>query len=166
MTTTIENAFGSRLMTPGGFLLNNELTDFSFRTEKNGIPIANRVEPGKRPRSSMSPTIVLKDNKPILVIGSTGGSAIIGFVVQSIIAYIDWDMNIKEAIDFPHLINRFGTFDIEDDPQLDVLANQLKDIGFIVNRRAMNSGTHAIALGETGLFGAADNRREGSVVGE
>ena len=75
-------------------------------------------------------------------------------------------MNIKEAIDFPHLINRFGAFDIEDDPQLDVLANQLKDIGFIVNRRAMNSGTHAIALGETGLFGAADNRREGSVVGE
>jgi gamma-glutamyltranspeptidase/glutathione hydrolase len=166
MTTTIENAFGSRLMTPGGFLLNNELTDFSFRTEKNGLPIANRVEPGKRPRSSMSPTIVLKDNKPILVIGSTGGSAIIGFVVQSIIAYIDWDMDIKEAIDFPHLINRFGAFDIEDDSQLDILANQLKDVGFVVNRRKMNSGTHAISVGETGFLGAADNRREGNVVGE
>ena len=166
MTTTIENAFGSRLMTPGGFLLNNELTDFSFRTEKNGLPIANRVEPGKRPRSSMSPTIVLKDNKPILVIGSTGGSAIIGFVVQSIIAYIDWDMDIKEAIDFPHLINRFGAFDIEDDSQLDILANQLKDVGFVVNRRKMNSGTHAISVGETGFLGAADNKREGNVVGE
>ena len=166
MTTTIENAFGSRLMTPGGFLLNNELTDFSFKTEKNGLPIANRVEPGKRPRSSMSPTIVLKDNKPILVIGSTGGSAIIGFVVQSIIAYIDWDMDIKEAIDFPHLINRFGAFDIEDDSQLDILANQLKDVGFVVNRRKMNSGTHAISVGETGFLGAADNRREGNVVGE
>ncbi|WP_195745108.1 gamma-glutamyltransferase, partial [Vibrio parahaemolyticus] len=74
---TIENAFGSRLMVRG-FLLNNELTDFSFRTHQNGVPIANRLEPGKRPRSSMAPTIIMKDNQPYMAIGSPGGSRIIG----------------------------------------------------------------------------------------
>ena len=89
MTTTIESGFGSRLMT-GGFLLNNELTDFSFKTHDGSLPVANRVEPGKRPRSSMSPTIVMKDGKPLLAIGSPGGSQIIGYVAQALIAYIDW----------------------------------------------------------------------------
>ena len=85
MTTTIENGFGSRLFTQG-FLLNNELTDFSFETrDEAGYPIANRVEPGKRPRSSMSPSIVMKDGKPVLVIGSPGGSRIIGYVAKAII---------------------------------------------------------------------------------
>ena len=88
MTTTIENGFGSRLMV-GGFLLNNELTDFSFRSHKDGVPIANRVEPGKRPRSSMAPTIVMKDGAPVIVAGSPGGSRIIGYTAQSIIAMID-----------------------------------------------------------------------------
>ena len=85
MTTTIENGLGSRLMT-NGFLLNNELTDFSFSSHRDGVPIANRVEPGKRPRSSMSPTIILKDGLPNLVIGSPGGSWIIGYVAQAIVA--------------------------------------------------------------------------------
>ena len=165
MTTTIENAFGSRLMTPGGFLLNNELTDFSFKTNIDGVPIANRVEPGKRPRSSMSPTIVLKDNKPILVLGSTGGSRIIGFVVKTIIAHIDWGMDVKTAIDFPNLINRFGTFDIEMGAGLEKLADQLMELGFVVKIRPLNSGTHAISLSAAGLHGAADYRREGIALG-
>ena len=165
MTTTIENAFGSRLMTPGGFLLNNELTDFSFKTNIDGVPIANRVEPGKRPRSSMSPTIVLKDNKPILVLGSTGGSRIIGFVVKTIIAHIDWGMDVKTAIDFPNLINRFGTFDIEMGAGLEKLADQLMELGFVVKIRPLNSGTHAISLSAAGMHGAADYRREGIALG-
>ena len=165
MTTTIENAFGSRLITPGGFLLNNELTDFSFKTSIDGVLIANRVEAGKRPRSSMSPTIVLKDNKPILVLGSTGGSGIIGFVVKTIIAHIDWGMDIKAAIDFPNLINRFGTFDLEMGTGLEKLADQLMELGFVVKIRPLNSGTHAISLGAAGLHGAADYRREGIALG-
>ena len=165
MTTTIENAFGSRLMTPGGFLLNNELTDFSFKTNIDGVPIANRVEPVKRPRSSMSPTIILKDNKPVLVLGSTGGSGIIGFVVKTIIAHIDWGMDVKAAIDFPNLINRFGTFDIEMGAGLEKLADQLMELGFVVKIRPLNSGTHAISLSAAGLHGAADYRREGIALG-
>ena len=165
MTTTIENSFGSRLMTPGGFLLNNELTDFSFKTSIDGVLIANRVEPGKRPRSSMSPTIVLKDNKPVLVLGSTGGSGIIGFVVKTIIAHIDWGMDVKAAIDFPNLINRFGTFDIEMGAGLERLADQLIELGFVVKIRPLNSGTHAISLSAAGLHGAADYRREGIALG-
>ena len=106
MTTTIENAFGSRLMVRG-FLLNNELTDFSFRTHRNGVPIANRLAPGKRPRSSMSPTIVMRNGKPVLAIGSPGGSRIIGYVASAIIAWADWGMNIQKALDLPHAVNRF-----------------------------------------------------------
>lgn len=125
MTTTIENAFGSRLMTKGGFLLNNEMTDFSFRAEKDGAPIANRVEPGKRPRSSMAPTIVMKNGKPYLVIGSPGGSRIIGYVAQAIIAYIDWGMDAQQAVAMPHLVNRFGVFEIEEGTAAEALADAL-----------------------------------------
>lgn len=91
MTTTIENGFGSRLMS-NGFLLNNELTDFSFRSHRDGVPIANRLEPGKRPRSSMAPTIVMKEGTPVLAIGSPGGSRIIGYVATAIVAWADWGM--------------------------------------------------------------------------
>ena len=103
MTTTIENAFGSRLITPGGYFLNNELTDFSFRTHRDGVPIANRLEPGKRPRSSMAPTIVLKDGKPVLVLGSPGGKRIISYVTKTIIAHLDWNRGfnspVQQAVD-------------------------------------------------------------------
>ena len=121
MTTTIENAFGSRLMTNGGFLLNNQMTDFSFRAIKDGVPIANRVEPGKRPRSSMAPTIVLKNGKPYLVIGSPGGSRIIGFVAKAIIAYVDWGMTVQQVVSMPHLINRFGTFELEKNTKAEMM---------------------------------------------
>ncbi len=133
MTTTIENAFGSRLMVRG-FLLNNELTDFSFRSHKNGIPIANRVEPGKRPRSSMAPTIVMHDGKPVLVIGSPGGSRIIGYVASAIIAHLDWGgMDVQQAVSMPHLVNRFDTYDLEEGGTWAVeLAQPLSALGYEV----------------------------------
>ncbi len=166
MTTTIENGFGSRLMAPGGFLLNNELTDFSFRSHRNGLAIANRVEPGKRPRSSMSPTIVLKNGKPVLVIGSPGGSRIIGYVAKTIIGYMDWGLNIQSAINLPHLVNRFGTYDVEDGTTAMTFETPLQAFGFKTNARALTSGIHAIAITPDGLEGGADPRREGIALGE
>ena len=165
MTTTIENGFGSRLMT-NGFLLNNELTDFSFSSHRNGVPIANRVEPGKRPRSSMSPTIVLKDGRPILVIGSPGGSRIIGYVAQAIIAHLDWGMDIQAAVSMPHAVNRFGAYDLEKGTFLEDMVEPLETLGYKVNVRNLNSGLHAISIGEDNLSGGADPRREGIVLGE
>ena len=165
MTTTIENAFGSRLMV-AGFLLNNELTDFSFRSHRDGVPVANRVEPGKRPRSSMAPTIVLKDGEPALVVGSPGGSRIIGYVAKTIVAHIDWGMDVQQAVTLPHLVNRFGTYDVEEGSAAAELGEPLKALGFNVETRALNSGLHAIALGEDGLTGGADPRREGIAIGE
>lgn len=165
MTTTIENGFGSRLMS-GGFLLNNELTDFSFKTHDEGLPVANRVEPGKRPRSSMSPTIVLKDGKPVLAIGSPGGSQIIGYVAQALIAHIDWGMDVGEIVAMPHLINRFGLYDLEAGTAAEKLAEPLKALGYDVKAGEMNSGLHAIAISADGLAGAADPRREGVAVGK
>ncbi|MDC1117639.1 gamma-glutamyltransferase [Alphaproteobacteria bacterium] len=164
MTTTIENGFGSRLMT-NGFLLNNELTDFSFRSHIDGVPVANRVEPGKRPRSSMSPTIVLKDGSPNLVIGSPGGSRIIGYVVQAIVAHIDWGMDVQAAVSIPHAVNRFGTFDLEKNTSLENMVEPLKALGYRVNLRALNSGLHAISIAKDGLAGGADPRREGIALG-
>ena len=164
MTTTIENGFGSRLMTGGGFLLNNELTDFSFATHEDGRPIANRVEPGKRPRSSMAPTIVLKDDKPVLVIGSPGGSRIIGYVAQAIIAHLDWGMDVQQAVAMGHLLNRFGTFDLEAGTEAEALAPELEALGYEVSIGDRTSGLHAIAVGD-GLSGGADPRREGIALG-
>ena len=164
MTTTIENAFGSRLMVRG-FLLNNELTDFSFRSHENGVPIANRVEPGKRPRSSMAPTIVMRDGHPVLAIGSPGGSRIIGYVAQALIAWIDWGMDIQRATGMGHAVNRFGTFDLEADTEAAELQAELEEMGYEVSVGDLNSGLHTIAIGER-LTGAADPRREGVALGE
>ncbi len=165
MTTTIENGFGSRLMT-NGFLLNNEMTDFSFKTRDGGLPVANRVEPGKRPRSSMAPTIVMKDGKPLLAIGSPGGSQIIGYVAQALIGYIDWGMPVEAIVAQPHLINRFGTYDLEAGTSAEAMAEPLKALGYEVKAGEMNSGLHAIEITPNGLVGSADPRREGIAVGE
>ncbi|WP_425364985.1 gamma-glutamyltransferase [Jiella endophytica] len=166
ITTTIENGFGSRLMT-GGFLLNNELTDFSFEThDADGRVIANAVAPGKRPRSSMAPTIVMRDGKPVLAVGSPGGSRIIGYVAEALIAVLDWNMNVQQAAALPHLVNRFGTFDVEAGTDAVKLAEPLKGLGFAVKEGDLNSGIHAIAITPRGLEGGADPRREGVAVGE
>ncbi|WP_305557396.1 gamma-glutamyltransferase [Thalassospira sp.] len=165
MTTTIENGFGSRLMVRG-FLLNNELTDFSFESHADGVPVANRVEPGKRPRSSMAPTIVMKDGKPVIAAGSPGGSRIIGYVAQSLIAMIDWQMDPQQAINQPRRVNRFGPYDLEaGTPDVD-LAPKLAAMGFKTNVTDLNSGLHIIEITENGLIGGADPRREGLVIGE
>lgn len=165
ITTTIENGFGSRLMS-GGFLLNNELTDFSFATHNEGVPIANRVEPGKRPRSSMSPTIVLKDDKPYMIIGSPGGSRIIGYVAKTIIAHLDWGLDVQQAINMPHAVNRFGTYDLEAGTGAEALQNELEAIGYEVNVRALTSGLHGIVIEDGKLMGGADPRREGVALGQ
>ena len=164
MTTTIENAFGSRLMVRG-FLLNNELTDFSFRSHRDGVPVANRVEPGKRPRSSMAPTIVMKDDAPVLAIGSPGGSRIIGYVAQGVIAHLVWGLDVQQAVALPHAVNRFGTYDVEEGTAAESLAEPLSALGFEVNARALTSGLHAISIGD-GLQGGADPRREGIALGQ
>ncbi|MGR5218808.1 gamma-glutamyltransferase [Vibrio parahaemolyticus] len=165
MTSSIENVFGSRLMA-AGFLLNNELTDFSFVADKDGKPVANRVEANKRPRSSMSPTIILNEGQPYMAIGSPGGSRIIGYVAQSIIAHLDWKMDIQQAIDQPRLINRFGEMDIEINTPLADYAQQFERMGYRVKKRELNSGLHAIRITEKGLEGAADPRREGVAIGQ
>lgn len=165
MTTTIENGFGSRLMV-GGFLLNNELTDFSFVPEVDGNPVANAIEPGKRPRSSMAPTIVMKNGKPVLAIGSPGGSRIIPYVAKTLIAWMDWDMDIQQAIELPHLLNRFGIYDLEKGTAAEKFAPALEALGFKTEIRDLNSGLHGIEITPEGLEGGADTRREGVAIGD
>ncbi|WP_428771967.1 gamma-glutamyltransferase [Vibrio sp.] len=165
MTTTIENAFGSRLMVRG-FLLNNELTDFSFRTHDNDRPIANQIAPGKRPRSSMAPTIVLRQGIPYLAIGSPGGSRIIGYVAQAIIAHTQWGLDIQQAINQPHLLSRFGELELEQGTEAVRFAAELQRIGYQVKESELNSGLHAIRIDGKQLQGAADPRREGLAVSD
>ncbi|HWK67942.1 MAG TPA: gamma-glutamyltransferase [Rhizobiaceae bacterium] len=165
MTTSIENSFGSRLFV-AGFLLNNQLTDFSFEPAENGRAVANRVEPGKRPRSSMAPTIVLKDGKPAYVLGSPGGSQIIVFVAKTIIALIDWKMDMQTAVSLPHLSNRFGKYELEAGTKAVDFADDLQALGFKTEPRDLNSGLHGITLDPGGLVGGADPRREGVAIGD
>ena len=166
LTSTIETGFGSRL-TAGGFLLNNEMTDFSFLPEKNGRLIANRVEGGKRPRSSMSPTIISKDNKPYLLLGSPGGSRIIAYVAKTIISVLDWEMDLQSAINSGHVVNRNGFTEIEEGSDALALVAELEKIGHKVKVRNLNSGIQMIRIKNDGrLVGAADPRREGLVLGD
>ena len=164
LTSSIENAFGSRLMT-NGFLLNNQLTDFSFKSSSNGVPVANRVEGGKRPRSSMAPTIVLQDGKPVLVIGSPGGSRIISYVANTIVAILDWGLDVQKAVSQPHAVNRFGTYEIEKATRLIEIKNSLKELGYDVTERSLNSGLNVIMIQNGSLFGGSDPRREGIAIG-
>ncbi len=164
MTSSIENAFGSRLMTESGFLLNNQLTDFSFNKEVDGRLIANRLEPGKRPRSSMAPTIVLKDGKPVIIIGTPGGSNIISFVVNALVALMEWDMNIQEAVSHPHAINKWGKFEIENSPYSAKLASSLEEMGYEISFRNYFSGLNGILINNE-IMGGSDPRREGIALG-
>ncbi len=167
MTTTIESAFGSRLMVDG-FLLNNELTDFSFAPEdEDGRPVANRVEAGKRPRSSMAPTIVLgRDGKPAFVTGSPGGSRIISYVAESVIALTDWNMDPQAASALFHFGSRNGPFEMEDVPGAKDWAAALAPFGHEVKLSHMTSGLHIIAVGDGRLVGGADPRREGEAAAD
>jgi len=167
MTTTIEGAFGSHIWA-AGFLLNNELTDFSFRpADAQGRPIANRVEAGKRPRSSMAPTIVFnKDGEVEAVLGSPGGSRIILYVVKSLIALIDWGMDAQQAADLLNFGNRGGAFEIELDGDAVWTALKLRSLGHRIAPALMNSGVHIIVNHDGQLQGGADARREGMALGD
>ena len=166
MTTTIENEFGSRLMVDG-FLLNNELTDFSFLPEVGGKPVANRIEPGKRPRSTMAPTLVFDpDGKLLLAVGSPGGSEIANYVALVLVAVLDWGYDIQRAIDLPHVGNRNRSTDIEAGPGAEALAAALRERGHRVRIGPLNSGLHGIMRTARGLEGGADPRREGVALGD
>ena len=167
MTTTIEDGFGSRLMTEGGFLLNNELTDFSFVPTDGGRPVANRVEPGKRPRSSMAPTIVYDRSGRIhMVVGSPGGSAIINFVAKTLIAALDWELDPQAAIALPNFGSRNGPTELEAGTSAALLAPKLEALGHRTSVVEQPSGVHAIMRTRTGWIGGADPRREGTVRGD
>ncbi len=167
MTTTIEDAFGSRLMTAGGFLLNNELTDFSFAPTSGGLPVANRVEAGKRPRSSMAPTIVYDAaGRLFMVTGSPGGSAIINFVVKTLVGVIDWKLDPQRALALPNFGSRNGPTELEKDTAVVALAPKLAAIGHDVEVSDQTSGAQAIVRTKSGWIGGADPRREGSVKGD
>ncbi|MCV0396786.1 MAG: gamma-glutamyltransferase [Rhizobiaceae bacterium] len=165
MTSSVENAFGARLMA-AGMLLNNQLTDFSFAPKQDGDAIANRVEPGKRPRSSMSPTIILQDGKPVHALGSPGGATIIPYVAKTIVALIDWRMDMQRAISLPHLANPFGRYMLEAGTSADDLADDLAAFGYEVRAGELNSGLHGVTIGPGGLTGGADPRREGVALGD
>ena len=156
----------------GGFILNNQLTDFSFVPEKDGRKVANRVEPGKRPRSSMTPTIVFDpEGRPELAVGSPGGSRIIDYVAKAVIAVLDWDLDIQSAIDLPNLVARGGVVELEADTPLAGLEPQLRAMGHEVRLRTLESGLHGIVMrrdadGRVVYEGGADPRREGVAVGD
>ena len=165
MTTTIENGFGSRLMV-GGFLLNNELTDFAFAPTENERLVANRVEPGKRPRSSMAPTIVFDaKGDPVLLIGSPGGSQIIGYVAQALIAVLDWGMSPQEAVAMGHVLSRNGPVELEEGTEAASLKAAFEARGQQVQVEALNSGLHAIRIDRDRLESGVDPRREGAAKG-
>ncbi len=166
MTSSIESAFGSGLMVRG-FLLNNELTDFSFVPERDGVAVANRVEPGKRPRSSMAPTLVFdRQGRLVMAIGSPGGSRIIGYVAKALIASLDGQMEIQQAVDFPAVLNRNGPTELEIDTPAAALRPQLEALGHEVVLHRMTSGLNGIAVTIEGLRGGADPRREGVALGD
>jgi gamma-glutamyltranspeptidase/glutathione hydrolase len=162
MTTSIEYAFGARLMTAGGFLLNNELTDFAFLPEHAGRPVANRVQGGKRPRSAMAPVIVLdRAGSPFMLTGSVGGPWIIDYVAESLLAVLDWKLDAAAAAALPHFGNRNGPLELERDTALAALQEPLTALGHDVRLIDQPSGTHVIVRTPPGWSGGADPRREG-----
>ena len=165
-TTTIEAPFGAQIMVRG-FLLNNELTDFSPVPEADGKPVANRVEPGKRPRSSMSPTLVFdRDKRLVAVLGSAGGARIIGDTLQALIGMLDWNLPVSAAIALPRVINANGPTELEAGTPLAGLADGLRGLGHQVQVRGHEGGLTGIRRMGDGWEGGADPRRDGVARGE
>ncbi len=172
ITASVENAFGSRRMVSltgeGGFLLNNQLTDFAFTPEgEDGEAVANRPEAGKRPRSSMAPTLVLDaEGRLAYALGSPGGSRIIGYVAEAVVAMIDWGLDPAAAAALPHVLNRNGATEFEADSALEPLADILGALGHETRFVPMTSGLSILAITPDGLLGGADPRREGVALGD
>ncbi len=166
MTSSIEYYFGS-VLAVDGFMLNNQLTDFSFVPEIEGKPVANRLEPGKQPRSSMSPTFVFDENNNlIMVVGSPGGPRIIQFVLKAIIAHLDWNLDIQKAISLPNFVVLNDTIELEKRTTLEKIQPKLEKMNHNVKIADIVSGIHAIVIKSNGLEGGADPRRGGSAIGE
>ena len=175
MTTSIESGFGDRIMSDGGtglaggFLLNNTMTDFSLApVGADGKPDANRVEPGKRPRSSMSPTLVFDahNGKLLLTVGAPGGPAIIHFVAKTLVASLDWGMNLQRAVDLPNYGSFNGPTVLESGGFPPATLAGLRALGHEIVEYDLTSGLQGIQRTPTGWFGAADPRREGIVKGD
>ena len=178
MTTTIEDAFGSRQMVnfgggQGGFLLNNELTDFNFApNDADGKPTANRVQPGKRPRSSMAPTLVLDKATGQVVMsgGSPGGALIIHYTAKTLYGVLNWGLNTQQAINLPNFAATGAPTLLEEKRFSPATVDYLKGKGHEVREQNMTSGLQAIertsSPAGSGLFGGADPRREGVVMGD
>lgn len=167
MTSSIEMAFGSTLMA-GGFLLNNQLTDFSFVAEQDGKPVANRVQPGKRPRSSMSPIMVFDENNQLVAaLGSPGGSRIISYVAKNLYLKLSSDISLQQAFNSPHVVNRNGVTELEAGTAAEQFAAPLKALGHEVKVRDQNSGLHGFFRQDDGAWtSAVDPRREGNALGD
>ncbi|MFN3630042.1 MAG: gamma-glutamyltransferase [Casimicrobiaceae bacterium] len=169
MTASIEDAFGARRMA-AGFLLNNQLTDFSFTPTEGATSaalVANRVEAGKRPRSSMAPTMVFdRDGRLAIVTGSPGGSAIIGYVVKNLVAMIDWGLDAQAAAELPHFGSRNGPTELERGTAASALRTALEARGHRVIEIEFTSGVQTLRRTANGWQGGADPRREGAVRGE
>jgi gamma-glutamyltranspeptidase / glutathione hydrolase len=172
MTTTVESYFGAHLMVQG-FMLNNELTDFSFRPGESGKPVANRVQPGKRPLSSMAPTLVFDRASGALVaaLGSPGGTQIIEYVAKAMVGLLDWEMDPQAAVNLPNFGSRNNVTEVEKGLASPGLVQALKERGHTVRELEMTSGVQAIvrvedANGRPRWAGAADPRREGAALGD
>jgi len=167
LTMTIESAYGSRLMVRG-FLLNNQLTDFSFRAERDGRPVANRVEPGKRPRSSMAPVIAYDAAcKPVLAAGSPGGSRIIAYTAGAVLLVLGHGMHPQAAVEAGHVVNRNGTTtELEAGTGVAAHAAALEARGHKVKLQNLTSGLHLIQVTADGLIAGVDPRREGVALRE
>ncbi|MBF0194795.1 MAG: gamma-glutamyltransferase [Magnetococcales bacterium] len=170
MTTSIENGFGSRIMV-NGFLLNNQLTDFSFlptpkqSKNNNNKLVANRVEPGKRPRSSMTPTMVFNKNGELsIVAGSPGGPKIIGYVARTIWSLLEWDLDPKQVVSAPNFGNTNGVTILEAGTTIEALKEPLEAMGHKVKIKAMESGLNVIKIDKNGMRGGTDPRREGIII--
>ena len=164
MTSTVEGFFGSQLVA-NGYVLNNQLTDFSFAPEQDGAPVANRVEAGKRPLSSMTPTIVYgPDGKVVLAIGSAGGRRIVMHVVKALIGVIDWGMTAQAAIDLPNIFYGGGALIVETSPLMDRLAPRISALGQPTHAVPLPSKLNAIERLPDGRWrGAADTTRSEGV---
>jgi gamma-glutamyltranspeptidase/glutathione hydrolase len=172
LTASVESAFGSRIMVRG-FLLNNQLTDFSFLPSTDGVPAANRVQAGKRPRSSMAPTLVFDDREQLRwVLGSPGGPMIINYVAKALIGLMDWNLDPQAAAALPNIGNRNGVTELESGTPAAGLADALRQRGHETRNNDQTSGLNILAVqpprrnAPAQLLGGADPRREGVALGD